>query len=172
MEITSSAEVRPASTLRTPSSRKRAHAEFARALAQNKSRAAFVDHVPDFVVDHENLEDAHSPLVTGVAALVAADRLHDLRFAQLPGSIRNARNSVSLSSAGLFAIRAKSPDESLRHDRAHGGGDEKRLHADIDQARHGRRRVVRVQRAENEVTGQAGVGGDASPSRDRESHRS
>ena len=34
---------------------------------------------------------------------------------------------------GLFAMATQTPDESLRHNRAHGGGDQKWLHADIDE---------------------------------------
>ena len=61
----------------------RPHAEFTGALAQEKSGAAIVDHVAHVIVDRENFEDSHPPFVTGVAALLAAHRLHDLRFAQL-----------------------------------------------------------------------------------------
>ena len=62
-----------------------AHAQFACALAQMKGGAAFINHVPNFIVDNENLEDAHSSFVTGLPAMIAPDRLHDLGFAELSG---------------------------------------------------------------------------------------
>ena len=57
--------------------------------------------------------------------------------------------------SGLFAIWAKTPNESLRHDRADRGGDQKWLDPEVHQAGHGRCSVVGVQGAENEVTCQA-----------------
>ena len=104
MEMTSSAEVRPASTLRTPSSRKRAHAEFAGALPQHQSRGALVDHVADFVVDHKNLEYAHPAFVTGLAALSHPTGFITCASDSWPGSIRSARNSVSVSSPGCLHL--------------------------------------------------------------------
>src|SRR5438105_4485185 len=59
--------------------------------------------------------------------------------------------------SGLFAIRAKTPNESLRHDRADRGGDQKWLHAEIHESGHGRWGIVGVQGAENEVTRKACV---------------
>ena len=77
------------------------------------------------------------------------------------GRLRCGARAFGLAQfGGLFAIRAKSPNEPLRHDRADRGGDQKWLHPDVDQARDGRGRIVGVQRAEDEVAGQAGVGRD------------
>ena len=60
-----------------------------------------VDHVAHVVVDDEDLEDAHAAAVAGLPALIAADRFHDLRFAELARlRCESARISVSLSSAG------------------------------------------------------------------------
>src|SRR5205085_10870278 len=56
----------------------RAHAQLARALPQHQGRAPVVDHVPDVVVDDENLEDPHPAFVAGLPAFFAADRPHDL----------------------------------------------------------------------------------------------
>ena len=164
---------RPPRTLRTPSSRKVRMPSSRARWRSDQGRAAFVDHVPHFVVDDEDFENAHAPFVAGLRGIGRSRPVSSPALRAIaPARCRSARNSVSLNSPGCFAIRAESPNESLRHDRAHGGGDEKRLHADVDQARDGGRRVVRVQRAENKVTGQAGVDRDRSLSRDREFHRS
>src|SRR5437763_1540760 len=95
-----------------------AHAKLARALPQIQSGAAFIDHVPDFVIEHENLKDSHATFVTGAAALVAAFAAHDLRVAQLSG-FDPERAHFGFSQFGrLAATGANSPNESLRHDRA------------------------------------------------------
>src|SRR5690348_11805184 len=60
-----------------------AHAQFTRALPQQKHGGALADHVPDFVVDHEDLEYSHSAPVAGMPAIFAAVCLHDLCIADL-----------------------------------------------------------------------------------------
>ena len=113
-----------------------------------------------FVVDDKDFEDAHATAVTKTATALAADRLHDLRVAQLRGLDAQGAQFRFAQLTRLFAMRAQPPNETLGHDRAHGGGDEERLHAEIDQARDGGGCVVRVQSAEDEMAGEAGVGGD------------
>src|SRR5262245_10167190 len=61
-----------------------AHAKLSRALAQVQSGAAFVDHVTDVIVEHENFENAHAAFVAGAATLFATLAAHDLGVAQLP----------------------------------------------------------------------------------------
>src|SRR6266699_1128672 len=62
----------------------RSHSEFTGAWWQHQSRAAFVDHMPAFIVDPKNFESAHAALVTDLATLLAPDRFHPLRFVELP----------------------------------------------------------------------------------------
>ncbi len=74
--------------------------------------------------------------------------------------MRSARISVSLKSAGCLQCgqsRLTSRCAMIaRTEEATRNG----CIADVHQARHGRGRVVRVQRAEDEVAREAGVGGD------------
>src|SRR6266487_2278220 len=63
----------------------RSHSEFTGALSQHQSRAALVDHMTDFIVDHKNFEYAHAALVTDLAALLASNRFHYLGIVKLPG---------------------------------------------------------------------------------------
>ena len=60
----------------------------------------------------------------------------------------------------LGALLADAAHESLCHNGAHGGGHEEGLHAHIDESCDGARRVVGVQGAEHQVTGEGGVDGD------------
>ena len=39
----------------------------------------------DFIIDDKNFEYAHAALVTDLAALLAPDRFHHLRFVELSG---------------------------------------------------------------------------------------
>ncbi len=54
-------------------------------------------------------------------------------------------------------MQTKAPNESLRHDRADRGCHQKGLQAKVDQARDGRGRIVRVQRAEDKMPGETRV---------------
>src|SRR6266545_3736966 len=114
----------------------------------------------DLIVDHENFEYAHSSLVTDLTALLAADRLHYLRFLELPGFDPQRAQFRLGKFRRLFAVVAQATDKPLRHHRAHRGSNEKRLNTDIDQTGDGRRSVVGVQCAENKVSRQAGIGRD------------
>ena len=70
------------------------------------------------VVDRKNLEYAHSPLVTNLAALLASDWLHHLRIGELAG-LDSQRAQFGLGKfTWLFAVTAQATDESLRHNRA------------------------------------------------------
>src|SRR6266567_1668675 len=55
-----------------------AHAQLARALPQEESRDPFIDHMPHFVVDDEDLENSHPAPVAGMPAMFAAGGLHHL----------------------------------------------------------------------------------------------
>ena len=90
VEMTSSAEVIPESTLRIPSSRRVRMPEFARALRSSRVVAALVHHVPDFVIDHEDLEDAHPAFVTLCLQLSQPTRLHDRALRRVASSSRRA----------------------------------------------------------------------------------
>src|SRR5262249_51549451 len=137
------------------------HTQFAGSLAQNKSRGALVDHVAHFIVDHKNFEYAHSPFVANVTAQLAADRPHDLCIEELSGfDPKRAQLGVGKLTR-LFAVAAQTTNQPLRHHGAHRRRNEKRLYAEIDQARNSGRRVIGVQRTENKVTGKTCIGGDA-----------
>jgi len=59
-----------------------------------------------------------------------------------------------------FAMRTNRADKPLRHDRLDGRRDDKRLDAHVNQPRERAGRVVRVERAENQVPGERGADGD------------
>ena len=69
-------------------------------------------------------------------------------------SIPKLASDSSSGGVGLLAFRAEDPDEPLGDDRDHRRGDEKRLDPHIDEARHGARRVVRVEGGEDKVAGE------------------
>ena len=94
----------------------------------------------------------------GHAAAVAA-----FRRINVAGNVqRNAELALVLlgNLARGFAMRAKFPDEALSQKGAHGGGDEKRLHAHVDEPADAAHRVVGVERGEHQVTGERGADGD------------
>ncbi len=59
-----------------------------------------------------------------------------------------------------LAVFANGADETLREHRFDGGGDEERLDAHVDQTGKCARRVIGVQRAEDQVTGERRANGD------------
>src|SRR5262249_51532491 len=96
----------------------RAHAELTGTLAQVQSGAAFVNHVTHFIVQVENLEDAHAPFVTGAATLFATCAPHHLRVAELSRLNSEHTHLAFTQLRRLAAIRADPSNQSLRHDRA------------------------------------------------------
>src|SRR5690349_22736916 len=97
-----------------------AHAQSARALAQQKSGRALADHVPDFVVDNEDLEYSHSAPVAGMPAIFAAACLHDLCITHLRWLDPESAHFRFTQFGQMFAMGAKATDEALGHDRVHG----------------------------------------------------
>ncbi len=63
-------------------------------------------------------------------------------------------------SIGCLQLRAELARQALRDDEAHRGGDRVGLHAHVDQARQGLRRIVGVQRGEHQVAGLRRLDGD------------
>ena len=102
-----------------------------------------------FIIDNENLENSHPPSVTGLPALLATGRFHHLRFLQLTGLDPQSAQFCFGEFGRFLAMRAESPDQPLRHDRAHGRSHQKWLHTDIDQAGYGGWGIIGVKRTKN-----------------------
>src|SRR6185295_15409205 len=109
-------------------------------------------HVAHDGVHFHELEDALPALVAGVLAGVAAGPAVDLAAAQVLGAHveRGERGQVGLG-VDFLAVRAEDAHEALSHRRLDRRGDQEGLHAHVDEAGEGARRVVRVERREHEV---------------------
>ena len=81
--MTSSAVVNPASTLRTPSSRNVRMPSSRARLAKLDGRRPVNDHVPHFIVDHEQLENAHPAFEALCRGSFASGRPSDRAFDDL-----------------------------------------------------------------------------------------
>ena len=112
----------------------RAHPGCARALTQDHGRSPRVDHVAHSIVHFKNLKNSHPAFVAGPAAMFAADRAHDIGFAELRFLDLEGAQFRRRKMTRFLAVRAESPNESLGHDCANGSGDEERLDSDVDQA--------------------------------------
>ena len=83
--------------------------------------------------------------------------MHDVGVVEL-ARLEPQRLEFRLGEFGrLLAVRAELAHQALRHDRADGGGDQERFDAHVHQTRDRAGRVVRVQRAENEVAREAAL---------------
>ena len=106
----------------------------------------------DDFVDREPAGEA------GEAAAVAAFRRIDLagnvqRDAEIPAILLT-------DLARHLAVEAELPNQPLGEEGAHGGGDEERLHAHVDEPADAAHGVVCVERGENQVTGERGADRD------------
>ena len=137
-----------------------AHAQFSGATAELGGREAGVDHAADFVVDLENFENPHSSPVAIAAALFAADRAEDRRATHAGGVERQGPHFLLGQLGGSLTNGAQFPHQSLGKHRPDGGGDEEWFHADVRKTSDRGRRVVGVERGENQVTGERGINGD------------
>ena len=137
----------------------RAHAAFDGHVFDLEEVFGAVDEVADGVVDGKDLEDAGAAEVAGVAAADAAGAFFDDDpFAGRGLQVEHA-GLLHAERAVAFAVFADAAHEPLRHRADERRRDEKGLDTEVDQARDRRRRIVGVQRRENEVAGQRGLNG-------------
>jgi hypothetical protein len=111
----------------------------------------------DVVVDQQELVDARPAAVALVQALRASHGAEDRPAVR---SSRLSPTSASSSSDGVYghlALVAEPAHEPLREHRDERARDEERLDAHVGEPRERRRRVVRVDRREDEVAGERGL---------------
>src|SRR5438105_4813507 len=116
--------------------------------------AAGENHVAQLVVDGHDFDQSDAPFVAGVVALVAAAALQDLERTDLLFLVADVEQRLRLHFHFFFALRADTARQSLRSDELHGRGDEERLDAHVHETVDRRRRIVRVQSGEHEMSGQ------------------
>src|ERR1051325_10968637 len=132
----------------------RAHAALDGRLLDLEEVLAAVDEVADRGVNRQHLEDAGAAEVAGVAAADAAGPfLHDDPLPRRGLQVQHPRLLVREGTVAL-AVLADLAHYELGHRADQARGDQERLDAEVDQARDGRRGVVRVQRGEDQVPGQ------------------
>ena len=117
------------------------------------------DQRADVVVDEHQLEDPLAPPVAGVVAAGAA-----LRRDRSERPFRRAQADLPLllgaGFVGLAAILAQDAHQALGDDGDQRGTDQEGLHPHVDQSRDGARRVVGVERREDQVAGERGLDRD------------
>ncbi len=112
------------------------------------------------VVNRQQLVDALPPPESRAGAFFAAPSPeHRLPFCLLLVDLQLLQNA-DLRGVYFLALGTDHPHQALRHDSQHAGGDEVVFHAHLQQPGHRARRIVGVQGAENQVTGQRRVDGD------------
>ncbi len=110
--------------------------------------------------------------VAGVVAVVAAGSLEEfLALRCLQRFIPRSINIVGADFGFFAALGADAADQSLGQNRFDRGGDHERLDAHVFQPRDRARRVVGVQRAEDQVAGQRRLDRRFRPFPSRESRR-
>src|SRR4051812_15559798 len=112
----------------------------------------------DRVTDPHHLVEPDPALVARAATAGTADgfvRLEVEADVEAVGAHDLARDRRA-----LLALLAQQSRETLGDDAVHGGADEERLDAHLDQAGDGARGVVGVQRREDQVAGEGGLDGD------------
>ena len=130
------------------------HAEQAGLAADGLGRLAVEGHLADGGSHPHHFEDALAAAIAGVVAVIAAPAAHE------SGRWQPFRGDAGRLDFGggrlvrLLAFGADHAHQTLGHDGDHGGGDQERLHANIDQTCNSARRIVRVQRTENQVSSQ------------------
>src|SRR5438093_1501616 len=145
---------------RTPPSiqAQRHHAGGDGVLPDVAGRRATQHQAPRVFRNREELVDPHAPAIAGAAAVVAA------LAAEEPGVVgRDDAEGVEVGRAHLVRHATGSADpahEPLHEDGLQHRGHQVGLHAHILKPRDRRRRVVRVQRREDEVTGERGLDRD------------
>ena len=111
------------------------------------------NQVAHLVGDGQHLVDGDAPLEAGLPALVAPAPGDPLPIGRQP---RRAADFLDRVGARLLTDRARRtrpPHQPLRHDAEERRRHQERLDAEVEQPRDGRRRVVGVQRAEQQMAG-------------------
>src|SRR5713226_1326491 len=112
------------------------------------------------LIQNQNLVDALPALVTQLPALLATHPLPELRRLDVRFRKADLPQVLRLDFPFRAAVRADIAHQTLGHDRLDRRGDQKWLNAHVDQSREGAGRVVRVQRAEDQVPGQRRANGN------------
>src|SRR5260370_1189127 len=121
-------------------------------MASARSSGSPEDESAGAVRDREELVDAGAPAVAGAAALVAAAPAPELGAG---GALDAERLEVGgVRRVGRAAGLADAPQEALGEDALQDGGDEVGLDAHILKSGDRARRVVGVERREDEVAGE------------------
>ena len=136
-----------------------AHADFHGAAADDGSVRHLVDKAFNGSVQNEDFIDSKTAFVAfvafGAASPLDERAVFDLLFREAELFRLKFRRHMLLRTE--FACAA---EESLGHDGSDGGCDKEGFDTHIDESRDGGRRVVRVQRGKDQVSGQSGVDGD------------
>src|SRR5580765_5908997 len=114
------------------------------------------DEVPEVVADREELEDPDPPAVSA-AAIRAAACTEERRGGGGHVAGPKPREDILRRRIGLTAIKAKLSGQALADHAGKACADDIRLDSHLDQARHGARRVVRVQRRQEKVAREGGA---------------
>ena len=130
-----------------------AHAQFTGAAAQLGGGQAGIDHLAHFVVDEEQLEDAHTAAVAVAAAFFATDGAEDGGVGDAAGVQREGSHFFFGEIGGSLADGAEFANEALGEHGPHGRGDEERFDADIGETGDGRGSVVGMQGGKHQVAG-------------------
>ena len=96
-----------------------------------------------------------SPIACPLAGATAL-RLEDAQVSAFPVRLKGRKRGMKMTRRRhlLLATVAESPDEPLRHDPAHGGGNQEIGHAHIHETRDGACSVIGVKRRQHTVSGQ------------------
>src|SRR5581483_5427075 len=130
------------------------HPDLRLCLLDVDGRAAGEDELANLVVDAHHFDQAHAPLVAGVVALLTTSALEDLKGTDFFFLVADVHQRLRLDVDRLLAVRTDAACEPLRGDELHRRGDQKRLDSHVHQTIDRRRRVVRVQRREDEMSGE------------------
>src|SRR5262245_39688649 len=138
----------------------RDHAFLERFVADHMSVGPLHHQFLDAVAGEHQLEDAHAAAVAGLPALAAAGAFPKLLRVLALGDAGEVAGHVAVVRLIFhFAFLADIAHQPLRHDSLDGARHEERLHAHIDQSREGAWRIVGVQGAEHQVTGERRLNG-------------
>ena len=141
-------------------SSQRDHAEIGRTAPQIICRAILHDHVAQLIVHNHQLEQANATLVAGVVAILAALATIEFLVAQFVDIDSQVHQNLAVDFGLFTAFAADATHQPLRQNGFDAGCNQERRNPHIFHARNRARRVVGVQGAEHQVTGQRSLHGN------------
>ena len=123
-----------------------------RGISQLRGRRIRKDHLSNFRVDHHQLKDTQSPLVSRFLAMITALTPNKIGVFSLLERQTRLQNHALTRRHLRLTLTANGSHKTLSQNSNHATGDQITRYTHVHHPRHSTGRIVRMKRTENQVS--------------------